>query len=66
MLAAASNDRRDMTLEDDAIAVGSTVEGPAIIDAGDTTVYLPRATSGTRDEHIVGLLVLSDGAVDRS
>jgi N-methylhydantoinase A len=30
---------------------GTVAEGPAIVDAVDTTIFVPPATSITRDEH---------------
>jgi N-methylhydantoinase A len=31
--------------------VGATVDGPAILDEHDTTVYVPPGTAATRDEY---------------
>jgi N-methylhydantoinase A len=36
--------------DDDRFTPGSKVEGPVIIDATDTTIYVPPETSATRDE----------------
>jgi N-methylhydantoinase A len=30
---------------------GSTVEGPAIVDETDTTIYVPPGTRASRDEY---------------
>jgi N-methylhydantoinase A len=38
-------------LDDASFAIGARVEGPAIIDEGDTTVYVPPGTSAARDEY---------------
>jgi N-methylhydantoinase A len=37
-------------IDDASFGVGVNVEGPAIIDEGDTTVYVPPGTTATRDE----------------
>jgi N-methylhydantoinase A len=39
-------------IDDAAFEVGSKVEGPAIIDAVDTTVYLPPGTRAERDAYM--------------
>jgi N-methylhydantoinase A len=39
-----------------ALAPGSSVAGPAILDLGDTTVYVPEGASASRDEHFNFLL----------
>jgi N-methylhydantoinase A len=38
-------------IDDASFGVGVEVEGPAIIDEGDTTVYVPPGTTATRDEY---------------
>ncbi|MEN3280174.1 MAG: N-methylhydantoinase [Solirubrobacteraceae bacterium] len=38
-------------IDDASFGVGTEVEGPAIIDEGDTTVYVPPGTTATRDEY---------------
>jgi N-methylhydantoinase A len=38
-------------LDDASFAIGARVEGPAIIDEGDTTVYVPPGTHAARDEY---------------
>jgi N-methylhydantoinase A len=35
--------------DDEGFTPGSTVIGPAIVDASDTTLYIPPDTSATRD-----------------
>jgi N-methylhydantoinase A len=43
----------DVPIIDDArFAIGARVEGPAIIDAVDTTVYVPPGTTAERDEYM--------------
>jgi N-methylhydantoinase A len=39
-------------IEDARFAVGVKVEGPAIIDEGDTTLYVPPGTTAERDEYM--------------
>ena len=42
---------RDIAVYDDTrFSCGSCIEGPAIIDASDTTIYVPPATRARRDE----------------
>jgi N-methylhydantoinase A len=38
--------------DDAAFAPGAIAAGPAIIDGGDTTVYVPPGTTASRDEHM--------------
>lgn len=38
-------------IDDASFGVGVEVDGPAIIDEGDTTVYVPPGTTATRDEY---------------
>ncbi len=38
-------------IDDASFGVGVEVEGPAIVDEGDTTVYVPPGTTATRDEY---------------
>jgi N-methylhydantoinase A len=38
-------------IDDASFGVGTEVDGPAIIDEGDTTVYVPPGTTATRDEY---------------
>jgi N-methylhydantoinase A len=43
----------DVPIIDDAsFGVGARVEGPAIIDASDTTIYVPPGTTAERDEYM--------------
>lgn len=43
--------REDVPIYDDVeFRPGTKVEGPAIVDATDTTIYVPRGTTATRDE----------------
>lgn len=45
--------REQIPIYDDALfTAGSSVEGPAIIDAADTTVYLPPGTKAERDRYL--------------
>ncbi len=45
--------REQIPIIDDArFAVGVKVEGPAIIDEGDTTIYVPPGTTAVRDEYM--------------
>ena len=39
-------------IDDESMTVGSRVEGPAIIDAVDTTIYVPPGTTAERDEYM--------------
>ncbi|MDO8187799.1 hydantoinase/oxoprolinase family protein [Conexibacter sp. JD483] len=39
-------------IDDARFVVGARVEGPAIIDAVDTTIYVPPGTTAVRDEHM--------------
>ncbi len=39
-------------IDDASMTVGSRVEGPAIIDAVDTTIYVPPGTTAERDEYM--------------
>ena len=44
---------RDITVYDDLLfTCGSSIDGPAIIDASDTTIYVPPATRALRDEYM--------------
>jgi N-methylhydantoinase A len=38
-------------IDDASFGIGTSVEGPAIIDEGDTTVYVPPGTKAARDEY---------------
>lgn len=38
--------------DDGAVTLGSRIEGPAIIDAVDTTIYVPPGTEARRDAHM--------------
>jgi len=45
--------RETVPIIDDAkFTVGAKVEGPAVIDAVDTTIYLPPGTTAERDEYM--------------
>ncbi len=39
-------------IDDARFTVGATVEGPAIIDAVDTTVYVPPGVTAERDQYM--------------
>jgi N-methylhydantoinase A len=39
-------------IDDASFTVGTKVEGPAIIDAVDTTIYVPPGTSAERDQYL--------------
>lgn len=39
-------------IDDASFTVGARVEGPAIIDASDTTIYVPPGTTAERDEYM--------------
>ncbi|MCW3010035.1 MAG: hydantoinase/oxoprolinase family protein [Solirubrobacterales bacterium] len=39
-------------IDDSSFTVGARVEGPAIIDASDTTIYVPPGTTAERDEYM--------------
>ena len=44
---------REIVVYDDArVTPGSTLAGPAIVDADDTTIYLPSGCTAVRDEHL--------------
>lgn len=46
------NERREATIPvyaESVLEPGTTISGPAIIDVGDTTIYLPEGSSSTRD-----------------
>jgi N-methylhydantoinase A len=46
-----SKTRREVTVYDDGeFTVGSAIEGPAIVDATDTTIYVPAGTRAERDQ----------------
>jgi N-methylhydantoinase A len=47
---------------DEQMTVGSTIEGPAIIDATDTTIYVPPDASARRDEYLNYILSTNGGA----
>jgi N-methylhydantoinase A len=38
--------------DDDRFTAGTRVEGPAIIDAADTTIYVPPGTKAERDPYM--------------
>jgi N-methylhydantoinase A len=38
--------------DDAAFTPGTTVAGPGIVDAGDTTIYVPPGATASRDEHL--------------
>jgi N-methylhydantoinase A len=43
----------EIPVYDDALFTsGTSVEGPAIIDAADTTIYVPPGTKAERDEYM--------------
>ena len=44
--------RRSRSTTTPASRAGTTVEGPAIIDAADTTIYVPPGTTAERDQYI--------------
>jgi N-methylhydantoinase A len=46
-------------VDDAALTAGMTIRGPAMVDGGDTTVYVPSGTSAARDSY--GNLVLTRG-----
>jgi N-methylhydantoinase A len=46
---------------DDRFAAGAAIRGPAIIDAADTTIYLPIDCEGTRDEFMNYVLTTNGG-----
>jgi N-methylhydantoinase A/oxoprolinase/acetone carboxylase beta subunit len=39
---------------------GDTLAGPAIIDATDTTIYVPEETTATRDEFLNVVLTIEE------
>jgi N-methylhydantoinase A len=47
---------------DDRFATGAAIRGPAIIDAADTTIYLPTGCEGRRDEFMNYVLTTNGGA----
>jgi N-methylhydantoinase A len=47
---------------DDRFATGAAIRGPAIIDAADTTIYLPTGCEGRRDEFMNYALTTNGGA----
>jgi N-methylhydantoinase A len=45
--------REEIPVYDDTLfTAGTTIEGPAIIDAADTTVYVPPGTKAERDQYM--------------
>lgn len=48
--------------DDTRFTVGTVVEGPAIVDATDTTIYAPPGTRVTRDRHVNYVLTTNGGA----
>jgi N-methylhydantoinase A len=42
--------------EDAGLPPGASVEGPAIVDATDTTIFVPPGVTATRDEFLNYLL----------
>lgn len=49
----AEHAREDVPIyDDDGFTPGTSVEGPAIVDATDTTIFVPRGTTATRDEYM--------------
>jgi N-methylhydantoinase A/oxoprolinase/acetone carboxylase beta subunit len=38
--------------DDELITPGTRVEGPAVIDANDTTIFVPAGAVASRDEHL--------------
>jgi N-methylhydantoinase A len=59
--------REKVSIHDETqLGAGVKVDGPAIIDARDTTIYVPPGTVATRDEYLNFVLSRPPAAVERS
>jgi N-methylhydantoinase A len=46
-----TSERQDIPIyEDESVGPGTVLQGPCVIEADDTTVYVPRGSSVERDE----------------
>jgi N-methylhydantoinase A len=58
-----TRDYADVPIYDDTrFTAGTTIAGPAIIDATDTTIYVPPGSDATRDEYMNYVLTTDGGA----